>query len=146
MPSKNTVFPCVAAVLFIKQRKDLLLGVQLQHRCVLYWLKLCSLTPQLAFLPNTSLLYTLPRFPCNYKEIVALKKKKKACSKYFWLACSCCLFPMPTESDKSNFKIIGAQTENIFLASYQNVQTLPYCTLQFSSGWSLDTSIEKQKK
>lgn len=76
MPSKNTVFPCVAAVLFIKQQKDLLLWVQLQHRCVLYWLKLCSLTPQLAFLPNTFLLYTLPRFPCNYKEIVALKKKK----------------------------------------------------------------------
>jgi len=76
------------------------------------------------------------------------RRKARACSSYFWLAFSCCWFPMPTESDKCNkcnFKIVRQQTENLFLASYQKAQTLLYCILQFSAGWALDTSTEKLK-
>lgn len=51
---------------------------------------------------------------------------------------------MPTESDKCNVKIVREQTENLFLASCQKNQTLLYCTVEFYSGWALDTSTEKQ--
>lgn len=133
---KNTLFPCWA---FISTSAVSWIRGPVQWNSTAFRL-LLKMPP----------LPALPHFPCHYKEIMAFKEREskikclpERLQEYFWLAFSCCWFLMPTESDKWNFKIVREQTENLFLASRQKNQTLPYCTVEFYSGWALDTSTEK---